>query len=150
MKPVTATLDFLEFLPEYTASGGNRSPAIRLQGLKAASVAVMVFNPFMKACCSFTPWIIWNLPAGPVIPPGIPNDAVTSVPVASVQGTNDYGVIGYTGPNPPPGETHRYQFKVYGLDAFLDIPPGSDKHVLIAAMRGHVLQFGETAAICTR
>lgn len=150
MKPLVATLDFLEFPPTYTADGGNRSPAIRLQGLDAVSVAVMVFNPFMKACCSFTPWIIWNLPADPLIPPGIPNEGSTALPVASVQGTNDYGVIGYTGPEPPPGETHRYQFKVYGLDSNLDLPPGSDKHALIAAMRGHVLQFGETVAICTR
>jgi len=44
----------------------------------------------------------------------------------------------------------RYQFKVYGLDAMLDLPAGSDKHALIAAMKGHVLQFGHTEAICSR
>jgi hypothetical protein len=50
----------------------------------------------------------------------------------------------------PPGETHRYQFKVYGLDAMLALPAGSDKHELVTAMKGHVLQFGETVALCTR
>ena len=54
----------------------------------------------------------------------------------------DYGIIGYTGPCPPQGETHRYQFKVYGLDAMLALPAGLDKHALVAAMKGHVLQFG--------
>jgi phosphatidylethanolamine-binding protein (PEBP) family uncharacterized protein len=44
----------------------------------------------------------------------------------------------------------RYQFKVYGLDAMLDLPAGSDKHALIGAMKGHVLQFGQTVAICSR
>ncbi len=68
----------------------------------------MVFNPFIKACCSFMPWIIWNLPADPVIPPGIPNTGITTLPVLSVQGTSDYGVIGYTSPNSPAGETLRY------------------------------------------
>jgi len=150
IQPLVVTLDFLEFPPEYTAEGGNLSPRIRLQGLDAVSVSVMVFNPFIKTCCSFTPWIIWNLPADPVIPPGIPHKGTTTVPVVSVQGTNDFGVTGYTGPNPPSGEMHRYQFKVYGLDTVLDLAPGSDKHALIAAMRGHVLQFGGTAAICTR
>lgn len=150
MKPLIVTLDFLEFPPEYTRDGGNQSPLIRLNGLDAASVAVMVFNPFIKTCCSFTPWIIWNLPAEPIVPPGIPNGGITTLPAPSVQGRNDYGIIGYTGPNPPVGETHRYQFKVYGLDAILDLAPRSDKHALIAAMRGHVLQYGETVAICTR
>jgi hypothetical protein len=44
----------------------------------------------------------------------------------------------------------RYQFKVYGLDALLDLQAGSDKHALVAAMKGHVLQFGETVALCSR
>ena len=44
----------------------------------------------------------------------------------------------------------RYQFKVYGLDAMLELPEGSDQHALIAAMKGHVLQFGHTVAICSR
>jgi phosphatidylethanolamine-binding protein (PEBP) family uncharacterized protein len=44
----------------------------------------------------------------------------------------------------------RYQFKVYGLDSLLDLTPGSDKHALIKAMKGHVRQFGETVAICSR
>jgi hypothetical protein len=44
----------------------------------------------------------------------------------------------------------RYQFRVYGLDAMLDLRPGADKHALVAAMQGHVLQYGETVAICSR
>jgi phosphatidylethanolamine-binding protein (PEBP) family uncharacterized protein len=43
----------------------------------------------------------------------------------------------------------RYQFKIYVLDAMLDLPGGSDKHALVAAMKGHVLQFGETVAIAS-
>ena len=150
MKGLIASLDFLEFPQEYTAEGGNRSPRITLQKLDSVSVAIMVFNPFIKTCCSFTPWIVWNLPADPVVPAGIPAEGSMIVPVSCVQGRNDYGTIGYTGPNPPAGETHRYQFRLYGLDALLPVPPGSDKHELIAAMRGHVLQYGETVAICTR
>ncbi len=152
MKPLAAELDFLEFPPVCAGDGGNRSPRIRLRGLDSGvvSIAVMVFNPFIKTCCSFTPWIIWNLPAGPVIPPGIPDAGRTTDPVPAVQGTNDYGIVGYTGPKPLAGETHRYQFKIYGLDAVLDLPAGATKHELVAAMRGHVLQFAETVAICTR
>ena len=150
MEPLIVSLDFLEFPLVHTCDGENLSPAIRMKGLSAASVAVMVFNPFEKSCCSFTTWLCWNLPPVPVIPPGIPPEKVPAMPVPAVQGTNDHGAIGYTGPCPPPGSMIRYQFKVYGLDTMLDIPAGSDKHALVAAMKGHVLQFGETVAICSR
>ncbi|MGD0535340.1 MAG: YbhB/YbcL family Raf kinase inhibitor-like protein [Methanoregula sp.] len=152
MTPLEVTLDFLEFPPTYTCDGGNYSPRIILVGLDpgTVSIAVMLFNPFIKTCCSFTPWIIWNLLPEHVIPEGIPREGTVTAPVVAVQGLTDYGIIGYTGPCPPPGETHRYQFKVYGLDAMLALPAGSDKHELVTAMKGHVLQFGETVALCTR
>jgi len=152
MKNLPVSLDFLEFPVMHTCDGGNLSPRLLLRDLHAAtaSVAVMTFNPFEKSCCSFTPWIIWNIPSLHVIPAGIPGDAIVSGPVSAVQGVTDYGTIGYTGPCPPHGQMIRYQFKVYGLDAMLDLEPGSDKHQLIGAMKGHVVQFGETVAICTR
>lgn len=150
MEPLVVSLDFLEFPPTYTCDGENLSPRIRLKGLFAQSIAVMVFNPFEKSCCSFTPWTCWNLPPLPVIPAGIPREGIVTAPVPAVQGVTDYGTIGYTGPCPSRGEMIRYQFRVYGLDQMLDLAPGADKHSLITAMKGHVLQFGTTAAICTR
>jgi len=150
MEKLVVSLDFLEFPPTHTCDGENLSPRIRIAGLSAKSVAVMVFNPFEKSCCSFTPWICWNLPPLPVIPAGIPREPTTNEPVLAVQGITDCGITGYTGPCPPPGQMIRYQFRVYGLDALLDCPPGSDKHQLIQAMQGHVIQYGETVAICSR
>ncbi|HII98922.1 MAG TPA: YbhB/YbcL family Raf kinase inhibitor-like protein [Methanoregula sp.] len=150
MEKLIVSLDFLEFPPTHTCDGENISPRIRFKGLNAASIVVMVFNPFEKSCCSFTPWICWNLPPLPVIPAGIPKEPTTTAPVTSVQGITDYGTIGYAGPCPPPGEMIRYQFRVYGLDTMLDLAPGSDKHELIRAMKDHVLQYGETVAICSR
>jgi phosphatidylethanolamine-binding protein (PEBP) family uncharacterized protein len=44
----------------------------------------------------------------------------------------------------------RLQCRLDGLDALLDLPAGSDKHALIAAMKGHVLQYGETVALGSR
>jgi Raf kinase inhibitor-like YbhB/YbcL family protein len=150
MDPLVVSLDFLEFPPTHTCDGGNLSPRITLKGLKASSVAVMVFNPFEKSCCSFTPWIAWNIPPVEHIPQGVPHGGTVTSPIPTVQGITDYGSIGYTGPCPPQGQMIRYQFKVYGLDAMLDLPAGSNKHELVSAMKGHVLQFGETVAMCSR
>ncbi len=85
-----------------------------------------------------------------MIPEGIPKQGTVTGLIPAVQGITDYGIVGYTGPQPPSGETHRYQFRVYVLDILLDLPPGSDKHSLVAAMDGHMIQYGETVAICTR
>jgi hypothetical protein len=150
MERLIVTLDFLEFPPTHTCDGENLSPRLLLKGLNAASVAVMVFNPFNKSCCSYSPWIIWNLPAVTVIPAGIPRHGIVTEPIAAVQGINDKGETGYTGPCPPHGEMIRYHFKVYGLDRMLDLKSGSGKHDLVSAMKGHVVQFGETVAICSR
>ena len=150
MDTLSVSLDFLEFPPTHTCDGGNHSPRLTLRELKAASVAVMVFNPFEKSCCSFTPWIIWNLPPVQQIPSGIPPEGRVTSPIAAVQGITDYGTIGYTGPCPPRGEMIRYVFRVYGLDAMLDLPAGSNKHELVTAMKEHVVQYGETVALCSR
>ncbi len=149
--PLQVRLGFTEFPPRYTCDGGNVSPEIRTGDLHpgAESIAVITVNPF-ETGCSFCPWVIWDLPPSQVIPPGFPRDPVTVVPARSVQGTNDYGETGYHGPCPPPGATHRYLFRVYVLDTRPDLAPGSDKHALIAAMRGHVLQYGDTVAMYYR
>lgn len=134
-----------------TCDGPDHSPELRIQGLapETQSMAIFALNPF-ETGCSFTTWIIWNLLPTPLIPEGIPPQEIVTAPVTAVQGTNDYGTIGWRGPCPPPGETHRYHFKVYGLDAMLDLAPGAGKHDLIGAMQGHVLQFGDTVAMYSR
>ncbi len=58
---------------------------------------------------------------------------------------NHFGRIGYSGPCPPPGQTHRYDFKVYGLDTILNLASGSGKDDLIKALAGHVVQYGEAS-----
>ncbi|HTY14538.1 MAG TPA: YbhB/YbcL family Raf kinase inhibitor-like protein [Methanoregulaceae archaeon] len=150
MEPLVVGLDFLEFPDVYTCFGEDKSPPIHLKGLRADSVAIWVTNPFIRSCCSFTPWVVWNLPPVGTVPGGIPPGPDVASPVSCRQGINGYGKIGYTGPCPPPGETHRYQFRVYGLDTVLDLGGGASREALVNAMRGHVVQFGETVALCSR
>lgn len=134
-----------------TCDGPDLSPELRIQGYtrETRSLAIFALNPFEPGC-SFTTWILWNLPPTSIVPGGIPRQGVVTAPVQAVQGTNDYGTIGWRGPCPPQGETHQCFFKVYGLDAMLDLAAGAGKHDLIEAMRGHVLQFGGTVAVYSR
>ncbi len=48
----------------------------------------------------------------------------------------------YGGPCPPDRE-HRYFFKLYALDAQLDLGAGSSKSALLMAMKGHILDQTE-------
>jgi Raf kinase inhibitor-like YbhB/YbcL family protein len=149
MEKLRVSLDFMEFPPAHTCKGGNVSPKISIEGLNSGSLAVMVFNPSMRGFLSYCAWLIWDLPAKKTIPAGIPHGGIVTDPVSAVQGTNDAGMTGYTGPSPQPGEMHRYLFRVYGLDDYLKIPGGSTKSALLNAMRGHILQYGDTQAVAS-
>lgn len=68
------------------------------------------------------------------------------MPKGGVQGKNDFGEVGYGGPQPPSG-THRYYFKVFALNTTLDLKPGAKRKDLDAALRGgQVIAKGETMA----
>jgi Raf kinase inhibitor-like YbhB/YbcL family protein len=150
MDGLKVSVDFMDFPPTHTCDGENISPKITLGGLDASSVAVMVFNPSIRGTLSYCAWLIWDLPALPVIPAGIPHSKIVTSPVSALQGVNDAGEIGYTGPCPLPGQIHRYIFRVYGLDDFLEIAAGSNKNELKQAMHDHIIQNGETEAVAAR
>jgi hypothetical protein len=150
MEKLSVSLDFMEFPPAQTYEGGNISPQIIIEGLDSSSLAIMVFNPSKREVLSYCAWLIWDMPAQKTIPSGIPPGKKITDPIPALQGINDAGVNGYTGPCPQAGEMHRYLFRVYGLDDFLQIPGGSTKTALLSAMHGHTLQYGETEAVASR
>jgi len=77
----------------------------------------------------------------------VPPKPVLDAPAGALQGHNSWtsaSQFGYRGPAPPKGHgTHHYHFKLYALDARLDLPPQADKRALAAAMGGHILAQGE-------
>jgi len=58
--------------------------------------------------------------------------------MGATTGKNSWGNTRYQGPCPPSG-THRYFFKVFALDAVLDLPAGAGKAQFLAAAKGHTL-----------
>jgi len=63
----------------------------------------------------FTHWRIFNIP--PTVSE-FPEDVQKSqtLPGGIVQGSNNFGVIGYRGPCPPGDKAHHYFFTLYALD----------------------------------
>jgi Raf kinase inhibitor-like YbhB/YbcL family protein len=134
---------------DYTCDGEDKSPQIGVAGVNTEitkSLAILMNDPDVPGGGGFVHWIAWNIELVRMIPEKIPKTPEVSFPISAVQGKNSFGKIGYSGPCPPPGQTHRYFFKLYGLDTLLSLPAGSTRDQLVKAMQGHVVQYGETFA----
>jgi hypothetical protein len=122
-------------IPEkYTCAGSNVSPEIQIGNIPSAakSLALIVDDPDAPGS-TFDHWIMWNIPV---------TDKIAENSSPGTQGLNGKKENKYCGPCPPKG-LHHYHFRVYALDAQLDIPAKSDKAALMKAMEGHILASGK-------
>jgi hypothetical protein len=122
--------------PKFTCDSGDTSPPLQIAEVPsgAKSLVLVVDDPDAPSGL-FTHWIVWNIPPQ--------TNAITEGNAPKgVHGTNDFGKSGYGGPCPPSG-THRYYFKIFALDRELDLPPGTKRSQLDAALKGHVVAQGE-------
>jgi Raf kinase inhibitor-like YbhB/YbcL family protein len=89
-------------------------------------------------------WVIYNIPADRTgLPEAVPAGA-TVADLEAVQGKNSWPRQQYNGPMPPPGSgRHRYFFRLYALDAALDLPAGLTAKELREKIVGHVLGRAE-------
>jgi Raf kinase inhibitor-like YbhB/YbcL family protein len=127
----------------YTADGRNVSPPLQWTDPPAAarSLTLICEDPDAPRG-TWTHWVVFNLPPElRQLDEGVPTEA--TLPNGTVQGTNDFGKVGYGGPSPPPGKPHRYFFKLYALDRQLHLASGGSKDQLLAAMKGHILAEGQ-------
>jgi Raf kinase inhibitor-like YbhB/YbcL family protein len=93
-------------------------------------------------------WIIFNIPVDVSrLPENVPPEK--ELENGARQGMNDFHKVGYGGPCPPSG-SHRYFFKIYALDARLDLPSGVSKPHLMIAMEGHVISEAHLMGTYTR
>jgi Raf kinase inhibitor-like YbhB/YbcL family protein len=122
----------------YTCDGKNVSPALEWHSVPAStkSIAIIADDPDAPMG-TWVHWVYYNIPPETTsLPENVPlQDHPYS---GGIQGTNDFGKTGYGGPCPP-GGTHRYYFKIYALDAMLDLGPGATKKQILKAMEGHIL-----------
>jgi Raf kinase inhibitor-like YbhB/YbcL family protein len=135
---------------DLTADGRNVSPQLKWGKLPAdiQSLALICEDPDAPRG-TFTHWVLYNLPADlRELSEGMPAEFVH--PKGGIQGNNDFGKLGYGGPAPPPGKPHRYFFKLYALDAQLDLKLGATKHQLLEAIRGHIVAEGQTVGLYGR
>lgn len=127
---------------KHTCDGVDVSPPLAWTGVPegAKTIALISDDPDAPVG-TWVHWVLFNLPAAEKgLPEAVPPDK--ELKNGAKQGRNDFRRIGYGGPCPP-GGTHRYFFKLYALDAVLNLPAGATKAELLKAMEGHILAQGQ-------
>ena len=129
---------------QYTGDGQDVSPPLRWEGLPAGTkeLALICDDPDAPTPEPWVHWVIYKIPAGaPGLPEVVPPVEKPPAPSGALQGRNTFGKTGYGGPAPPRGHgVHHYHFRLYALDAPLNVGPGLDKKGLLSAIAGHVLE----------
>lgn len=126
----------------YTCDSSDVSPELHWEGAPAGtkSFALVCDDPDAPRG-TWVHWVIFNIPPSQTsLRENVPPDA--QLADGTRQGTTDFRRTGYGGPCPPSG-VHRYFFKLYALDAMLDLKAGSTKAELMTAMEGHILAEAE-------
>jgi Raf kinase inhibitor-like YbhB/YbcL family protein len=134
-----------EMIPsKYTCDGADVNPALVIEGVpaEAKSLALIMDDPDAPRG-TWVHWVVWN------VNPKIREIKENTVPDGGKQGINDFRKHDYGGPCPPSG-THRYFFKLYALDATLDLGPNATKAQLESAMKGHIIARTEMIGLYTR
>ncbi len=123
---------------KYTCDGRDISPPLAWKDVPdgTRSLALICDDPDAPTGV-WVHWVVYNVPPHVgKLDENVKTDKEFSNGMR--QGSNSWPRIGYGGPCPP-GGTHRYYFKLYALDAVLDLKPGATKAELLQAMKGHIL-----------
>jgi Raf kinase inhibitor-like YbhB/YbcL family protein len=147
----TAFKDGAPIPSKHTCDGADRSPPLAWSDAPpgTAAFALIAEDPDAPAG-TWVHWVAYNLPATTAeLPENVAK--VESLDLGGArQGRNDFHRPGYGGPCPPPGPPHRYFFKLYALDAPLQVRPGATKKDVEAAMQGHTLGMAQLSGTYAR
>ncbi len=123
---------------KYTCDGQNISPPLHIEDVPegAQSLVLLMDDPdvpkHIRPDGMWDHWVLFNVQISTT-------DILEGSVPQSVQGVNTSGEPVYQGPCPPDRE-HRYYFKLYALDAELDLPAGVSKTEVEDAMRDHIIE----------
>jgi Raf kinase inhibitor-like YbhB/YbcL family protein len=121
---------------KHACEGDDVNPMLEIKNTPdgARSFALVVDDPDATRGVPWDHWLLWNIDAKTQY---IPED---TVPADATLGTTSFGHQKWNGPCPPRGnKPHRYFFKLYALDAMLELPAGKTKQELEEAMKGRIV-----------
>ncbi len=122
------------FIPKkYTCDGEDVNPSFEIFNvpLETKSLACIMHDHDAESG-DFVHWLIWN------IDPEVKKILESMTPVGAMEGTNDFGEVGWGGPCPPTG-VHRYEFHLYALSTMIDLGMTGTKNDLRDLIDGYIL-----------
>ncbi|MBT4849463.1 YbhB/YbcL family Raf kinase inhibitor-like protein [Candidatus Parcubacteria bacterium] len=147
MKIISKSFEHNQSIPkQYTCDGEDTSPQLSIGDvpIDTKSLVIIMDDPdaIKPAGKVWDHWIVFNIPPDTIeIPEGKEPRGIHGI------GTSEN--FDYHGPCPPDTE-HRYFFKVYALDAMLDLIEGVTKAEVIEAMQGHIIDQAELVGLYNR
>jgi Raf kinase inhibitor-like YbhB/YbcL family protein len=121
----------------YTCDDQNVSPPLTWTGVPTTTVSLaLIMDDPDAPSGTWVHWVLYNLA------PDTTNLDQGKTGLGT-EGKNDFNRLGYGGPCPPRGSTHRYYIKLFALDTRLDLKSGATKAQVESAMRGHILAQGQ-------
>jgi hypothetical protein len=122
---------------KYTCIGENINPTLIVQSVPAAAESlVLIMDDPDAPKGTFVHWIVYNIPT-------TTKTIEEGKEPQGAQGYNSANKRGYLGPCPPSG-THRYFFKLYALNATLQLSDAfANKERVEEAMQGKIIDKAE-------
>ncbi len=126
-------------------TGHNLSPPLSWTSGPAntKSYALTVFDPDARQGVGWWHWVAFDIPSNVTkLPAGSGAGSDALIPKGSIQGRNDFQIVGWGGPCPPPGSPpHHYVFTLYALDVaqLYGVSTLTSGPTLLKAMEGHIL-----------
>jgi Raf kinase inhibitor-like YbhB/YbcL family protein len=132
-------------IPErFTALGESINPALSWSYAppETQELALICEDPDAPTPQPFVHWILYGIsPNTSVVPEGITAIEEIQYPVVARQGKNSMLEPGYTGPNPPVWDhSHRYYFRLFALNAPIEIVDGAGREEFYKAIDGKVIE----------
>jgi len=127
----------------FGCSGKNVSPKLTWKDAPKGtkSFAITMYDPDAPTGSGWWHWSVFNIPASTT---EIATNATRSnlLPRGSIEGTNDYGIVGFGGACPPKGDGfHTYVITVYALDIKkLDIDEKTNQAIVGYMINAHTIE----------
>lgn len=138
MRIISSAFKDNEAIPaKFTCDGLNVNPSLEFLDVPehAASLALLVDDPDAPGG-DFVHWLVFNMDSN------LNRIMENSLPDAATEGLNDFQANSYGGPCPPNGK-HRYYFKLYALDTFIDLGSQATKADFLEAIDGHIIDTAQ-------
>lgn len=136
----------------FGCEGGNQSPQLSWSGAPAGtkSFAITAYDPDAPTGSGWWHWNVVNIPVSRTsLELGASGEK--KLPAEALEIRNDFGIAGFGGACPPPGEVHRYIFTVHALGAeHLELPENASSALAGFMIGANTIATAKITAVYNR